>query len=104
MVEIADRYPISRVERVVDRFIRGEIAGQSLEFPPKPPQWAQALKQERPLPGEDGYETPEAYRSRLAREMRIEPVRRDPEERKRMLARLEDFRRASAEARLGHGN
>lgn len=53
--EIAKDYPTRIVGCVTLKYRRGLIPGQSTEFPPKPPQFAQALRSE-PFHGEDEHE------------------------------------------------
>jgi hypothetical protein len=92
MIEIADAYPITRVQRVVNKFERNEIDGQSIEFPPKVPQWTAALKAEKPVLGEPDFETLEQYRQRMIEQSRVVIPRRSEAERARMLARLAEYR------------
>lgn len=63
LTEIADEYPTALVSRVVDKFIRGEVQGQSLEFPPKPPMFSQALRAEPYAPEEQAAKREEIRRS-----------------------------------------
>lgn len=93
-VIVASRYPASVVERVINRFIAGEISGQSLEFPPKPPQLGAALKAERLIDGDPGYVSPEQFRLAQIQiaakqiEHRKEP---EPESKERVAALLRQF-------------
>lgn len=66
LTEIADEYPTTLVSRVVDKFIRGEVSGQSFEFPPKPPMFSKALKAEPYAPEEQ-----EAKRKEIRRSLNV---------------------------------
>ncbi|QRY68183.1 hypothetical protein JVX98_28250 [Ensifer sp. PDNC004] len=65
MIVVADAYPVSLVSRVVDRYRLGQVEGQSLDFPPKLPQLAVALRAEPRYPGEAGYLSPDDHRRRM---------------------------------------
>ncbi|MGV1801551.1 hypothetical protein ACQZ6A_06720 [Agrobacterium vitis] len=102
MIEIAGEYPITRIRRVVSRFERGEVDGQSLAFPPSTALWAIALRAEKAIQGEPGFETVEQYRKRIVEENRAEIVRHDPATRERIRAILNSFHAKRAEGRLNH--
>jgi hypothetical protein len=99
MIEIAEEYPITLVRRVVDRFERGEIEGQSLQYPPKIPHWSVALREEPRVDGEPGYESPQHFRRRMVAENTVIIQRRKPEERERMLALLREYKQNRGEVR-----